>query len=774
MNFLKKFSQYIFFVFILLFLYFNLLFWQVNWLGWLLLILYFLIVGGWWQNIYKNFFALNTKSWNTKVLAWLITFFLLTLIGSVILVFYTLNLQIIFYCYLFTALFTLIINYLSHGKKHRIKKFISETEVSGTGEIDEIILFKNKFNIYDVLYSVYLVVWLLAFYLLYQSQSSAILNSPWQTINKYYPILFFVLTFLSGLFLFLKFKTKTFLFILVLQTLLLHLYLPLSHEQPWGGDVWRHLAVESKIQNGELVLPVLIGEQAKWREVVNINLPEALLIPNKYTYGHLWSASLILSNTLQIELININKWLVPILWSLTMPFVLYRLGWILFDRRHKGLWLAWLGLLPFTLQALGGLTLPVSFDLILFLLVLALWLQYLRDGIKAQRNLILVLAILMLFSYSLYFILIWVVIFLSSICRLVFSKFQLPNNKNSLIKKGLLTVVFFFSLFVIPAIELIFQISYVPVGFNFLNGFKQLIGQFSGWFYASLIRPHDILSGNIIFNHTPDLAFVANVFNFWRWWLPATMMSLWIFVGFGIYKILKTEDIRLKVIGLLFSTVFGGYLIGWFVLNGDRLFTRRLDPVLAVLILILAIQGFSYLLAKIKFQFLNFKFKKFVIILLILALSWFVTFNYVTGPDMRVVSQDEYKSAEYINNNFQSVDPKFCILADTWVLLPLEGLSAGRIVGGGFPIDYQFSQPEMKVLFAEMSWEPRPAVLELSHKITETNKCWFVQSAKLLGEDKVKVVSQVMNSQPEKFSDLLVWKEATTTASTTPLKKAKK
>jgi hypothetical protein len=114
-------------------------------------------------------------------------------------------------------------------------------------------------------------------------------------------------------------------------------------------------------------LPVLFGDQAEWQEVVNINLPSAFLQANKYSYGHLWGTSLLVAETLQVDLIAINKWLMPVLWSLVMPFIFFRLGQLIFNNRRQALWLVWLSLLPFPLQALGALSLPVSLDFILFL-----------------------------------------------------------------------------------------------------------------------------------------------------------------------------------------------------------------------------------------------------------------------------------------------------------------------------------------------------------------------------------------------------------------------
>ena len=157
-----------------------------------------------------------------------------------------------------------------------------------------------------------------------------------------------------------------------MQAFLLHAYLPLSHDLPWGGDVWRHLAVEERLMEGGQVLPVLFGDEAKWVEKIGIDIPEVLISPYKYSYSQLWGSSVLLAKTFSVNLLLINKWLVPILFSLVMTFVLYRIGWLLFGNKRQGLWLVWLSFIPFSFQALGGLTLPVSLGYLNFFFVLML------------------------------------------------------------------------------------------------------------------------------------------------------------------------------------------------------------------------------------------------------------------------------------------------------------------------------------------------------------------------------------------------------------------
>lgn len=739
---MKKFWQYLKIIIILSLLYFQLIYWNNIFVGFLFFISYLLFISSFWQTILRRVLAIENHTWLSRMLGAFVIFILLGFTAGIFIVFYKLTPLTIWLSYLIVILLTILLS----------KFFNKRVKEREAGDDEDLILWNKNF-VYRLSLITYFIIWVIAAFLLFKSQSTAALQSPWQTISKYYPPIFFVLTFLSGIFLFVRFKTKTILLILILQCLLLHLYLPLSHQNPWGGDVWRHVAVEERIAGGEQILPI-VSEQ-------------------KLSYGHLWGTNVLLSKTLSVDLLAVNKWLMPILWSFVAPFLFFRIGYLVFDSRRKGLWLAWFALLPFPLQALGSLALPVSFNFLLFLFVLSLWLQYWRDRYRSQKYLALLFSGLMVFGYSLYVVLIWSAIILSFIIY----HLSLRNKEQGI---SFLTVIFaFLSIFIIPVIELTAKVSYVPQSINLWENIKQAIGQFSGWFYASAIRPHDILSGNIIFNHTPDYAFVASIFNNWRWWLIPAMIIIWIFVAFGFYKILNT---KYQILGLLFSTVFGGYLLGWFVLDGDRLLTRRLDMVLAALMMILFISGISYLFSLISYNFKPIIYKIFTIIS-ILLFSWFITFTYASGPDMRVVSKDEFDAAKYIEENLTAKPLPFppivgegrvglCVLADTWVLLPLEALSAGKIVGGGFPIDYNFVQPERIVLLSEMNFNPRESVLKLAREKTGAENCWFVGSYQLA--DSKYQIDKVFNSQPVQFEGLGVWKETTSTPVAASLKKGKK
>jgi hypothetical protein len=692
-------------------LYCQLGYWQITWLGWVLFVFFILITGYLWKIILKRVFFANAQGLSLDILGWFASFVLLGLISSIFVVFYRLTPLMIWWSYLICAL----LSYLVYLLVQKVK--INQPEILADSDIKKIMLFKTRI----VLVLLYVIFWALGLYLLAVSGSSEALLSPWQAINKFYLPVFFVLSFLLGILLLSNFKTKGLLFIIILHSFLLHLYLPLSHELPWGGDVWRHIGVEEQLVAGEYILPVLFGPEATWREVINVDLPEALIMPHKYAYGSLWGISVILSQTMQTDLLAINKWLMPIVWPIILPILLFYLGKILFNSSRYGLWLAGLSVIPFSLQALGSLTLPNSLGFLVFLLALMLWLRYLQTGVKQQKWIAVGLSLLMVFGYPLYFLLIWVVIVLSWLLK------RVSCIMNYVLRIGAHVGLVLISIFIIPTIELISKISFVPEKFSLVVNAKQLVGQFSGWYYASQIRPHDILSGNIFFNHTPNYAFAPSLFTDWRWFVIPVMIIVWALTFFGLVKVKK---IVWSATAMLFATVLGGYIVGWFVLDGDRLFTRRLDAVLAFLVLVFFLLGIKHV-SRITYhvsKFLN----KVLIITFVFVLSWFATTTYASGPDMRVISVDEHNAAEYVWNNEDQKADNFCVLGDTWTLLALEGISGGKIVGGGFPIDYQFAQPERIDLLNELINEPNKDVFGIAHEQTGRERCWLVLPSDLV------------------------------------------
>lgn len=741
MNFFKKQFKLILLVATLVLFYFNFLQWHYSWLGFVLFGGYFYLAGFYWKDILRRLFGYDRRTKMLTVFSWFSIFLLLGFFCGVFLVFYRLTDIMIFLAYVLTVLATIIIWLLVGKKRYKIEELEPVFE-DKTG-----LVFKMNFW----LPILYFGLWLVALFILWRTSGTEVYFSPWQVISKYFLPIFFTLTFLSGIFLLAKCKTKLVLFIFVLQAILLHSYLPFSHHLPWGGDVWRHIAVEDRLLSGGQVLPVLFGDDAKWLEKAGVDIPEVLVSPYQYSYSQLWGSSVLLAKTFSVDLLLINKWLMPILWSVVATFVLFRIGWLLFGSPRQGLWLAWLSFVPFSFQALGSLTLPVSLGYLTFLFVFMLWLEYLNSGYKKQRRLVYLFGVMMIFGYILHFILLWLIILSSKLFKIVAKKVFGWGRVLGRIIFCIIGILF------IPILEILFKFSYWSEKINWLDSVKQFIGQISGWFYMSLIRPHDILSGNIIFNHTPDYAFVSNVFTEYRS-LVMVFMILFIFsVGFFIFKNLFKNNYNLNLLltswlGLVLSS---GYFIGWFVLAGDRSVTRRLDLGLAFIFIISLVYLLFYIFSKIN---LHNTWGKIILVIFLLSISWFGTMTYASGPDIRVVGNDEYEVAEYIwDKDLVNTDDKYCVLADTWVLLPLESFSQGKIVGGGFPIDYQFGQTDKTELLNKFLINPEKTDLDKALNLTGASKCWYLEKLENLKEGNIDKLTEIFASEPTEVAGFAVW-----------------
>ncbi|MBD3311478.1 MAG: hypothetical protein GF349_03210 [Candidatus Magasanikbacteria bacterium] len=650
-------------------------------------------------------------------------------------------------CFGISFLFIFLLDLLTieNYKKIKNKKIISHID-------------NNSLKVFSGVWPlqiIFLSLLFCGFYLLFDSKSNEALMSPWQAINQYYPVVFFLLIFILGLLIFSNTGIKKLLIFLFSFSLLLHSYLPLSHSLPWGGDVWRLLGTEKAILSEEFVPPVLIGPEARWIEVMNIDLPEVFFVPQKFAYSHFWSANSLLSQSLHIDLVDINRWLMPILWSFFLPLMLFRLGHLIFRNWRAGVILAWVSTFLFTFQALGSLSVPVSLGFIFFMLAIIFWIQYFQEKQKRQLYFCLGLTAILLLGYTLHLVLL--VILLLSV--LIYKAINKIKNDHIFVafKIGLLILLGT----LIPVIELISKISIIDLNFNWMDQFKKFIGVFSGWYYATAIRSHDIVIGNIFYNHTPDYAFVSNLFNSWRYFLIPLMIIFWLLIFYGFY-ILVVKKYRLHnfFISAFFCLSFGAYIIGWFFMSGDRLFVRRLDHILALVFIILLLTAVFSLLKSSSHLYKNSYKHKIIVTISLLISSLFATVSYTSGPDMRVVSQNEHEAALFLNKHIQNNSiNSVCVVADTWFLLALEGVSGSRIVGGGFPIDYQFGQSERVEIFNKLKNKPNKEFLAKAKEISQKNNCFLVLDSQYVKSiDKRQSIDVIIGSEAIYEENIIIWK----------------
>ena len=677
-----------------------------------------------WQKYFYSIFQEKFSSFVYFLLGFFTVFSLLGLVSGVLVVYYTLNSVLIIYPFIITGFLTFVFCH----KNLQTKLFFKKENV-----------FQEN-NYVKILLVIFILLFSLGIFILSQHTSVSALAAPWQTIPFSYLLIFFILSSISGILLYFLRRKEISLLVFIILAFFVHAYLPMSHALPWGGDVWRHMAVEQKMIDGDLELPVLFGGEALSRNVLGISIPEVFLIPNKYSYGHLWATSILLSDTLHLDLMQINKWLVPVLWSLFFPIFLYLLGIVLFDSKKKSLWLVFASTFVFSFQALGAFTLPISFDFILFLFLLFLFISYIKNRDKNLKKLLVLFLPLLLFQYTLFFFLFIFILFFALV---------LPKLKTRFAKFFL----GFSTIFFIPLFEWFTKLARPNNWSDIFSNTKQLIGHLSGITYAEAIRGEDILTGNIFFNHTPLTSFAPSIFNIFRWHIPLVMLLIWVLFFVAMFFILLQEERKEWQIVRLFSClIVGGYVVGWVFFSGDHLFVRRLDPVLALVVLLLTF--YTIYNTKIFKIILD---KKIISFFLVALIILFGTASYASGPDMQVVSVDEYNASQYIYNIIKN-DEHYCVVSDSWGLLTLEYFSNKKIVGGGFPIDRQFAQPELASIYKSLldsSFDL--SRLDKAFEVTGSKKCILAIPKEAITSEQKKVLDAKLSGYNLVDLSMYIW-----------------
>jgi len=684
-----------------------------------LFLAYLILLSNYSKLVLVKLFNLPSKSIRTKIFSLFLVFFSLGFIGGIFLLLTTLTAFNISLILLVNALLYFFFNLLIKKTKHtKIKKIITErTTIQNVPKARMGVL-------------IYLILLISGFYLLFISKTGEILINPWQTIHPSYIYLFFTATLILGLLLFSKISTKGLLFLIILHSLLLHSYLPLTHSTLYGADQWRHLAVENRLLS-EQPAEIVLHDKNPQNIIQKLN-------PGRLTYNNLWASEVILSRISGISLLNINKWVFPFIFAVLLPLLLFQLGRIFFNDTTKALLLTWTSFIIFPLQFLGSITLPVSYGLLGLLLFIILILKRAQNSKWQQLTVLTVFLLLSIFGYSLYFILFASLWFLVEIIKI----FKHGSKISPLSLILIIPSALFF-----PIIELITKYSVVGESFKILNPARQFIGNITGYYLASGPRPHDILGGNIIFNQIPKLNFVSNYFLQWRWSLVIFMFALLILTTYGLFNLFKKQKLIYNWLCISFVSLWCGYFIGFYLLEGLRPFSRRLDMFLGILLLLVSMHGVN----KIIFADREKVLKRSLIFIFIFSLG--ITASYSLGPDTKTVSADEFSAIEYIWYNSKS---DHCVIAKTYPLLAMEYISAGQIVGGGFPIEHDFSQTQREDLLSRIDKNPDKQIWEDALKITNSKKCWFIDEGTKNTNNSFLLNDNIVNTRL--FNDLIVWR----------------
>jgi hypothetical protein len=520
----------------------------------------------------------------------------------------------------------------------------------------------------------------------------------------------------------------------------------------YGPDGWRHMANEMNI----------IGEK-KMVEVATTDTKKSLvqsLDLGKLSYSQMWGIKAILVRTINLDLIFVTAWLVPIVWSVILTILLYLIGLEIFSTSKKALFFSWLSFLPFTWQFAGSMTLPNNWGFLFWLFFVLLLIRRMQKPNKNQPAILALFFVSIFFGYSLYFIIGFVSWMVAEVLMYMKSKHSdevgqsdaLVETQNfaSLLQRGMLII---FAALSIPIFELLSGYSALRLSIAWLAQIKQCVGNFLAIYIAAGPRSHYILTGNVIFNQPPAYHFVQTFLTMNRWWLVMFMLLFWCAVIGGLKYFFRKKESQYIWIGILTIGFLINYFVGRYVFVGEQVLSRRLDNVVAFFLVTCFAAGLFYIYDKF---LINKKIKTWCAVFLVLIISLAISAGYSLGPANESVSENDYRAMQYIWQDEQNeVDNTYCVVADVYPLLALEQISSKQIVGGGFPINQYFAQPEREKFFKKLSQNADQQTWIEALDLTKTNTCFLVVNKKDLKNNEF--VNKHLN-EVKLFDDVLVWK----------------
>lgn len=608
------------------------------------------------------------------------------------------------------------------------------------------------------LYFIGVIIFLFLFFLLLRARTGEYIRSPWTVIHPLYIYGWLAISLIVGYLIFSKCKLKTFLLIIIFCSLLLHAYLLIPYEAGFGGDKWRHIGAERSLMEGNIYEPVLFGKNISYKSFGSLKIPEVFVAGNKTSYANMWGLTIALSWLTGLDIFWIDLLLGALLFSIFLPFLILKIA-SLFSKKKEFLYLIiFLPFLFYPFQAYGSITMPMSFAFLPFLFGLIFLGQYFKGLISGRRFLVLSLFLVpfLYFNYILYLIVFIIMLILALIFKKVFSSFMGLKAK----KWVLILIIFILCASIsIPLLDTHNQYSsfqkplfsstnisqalkIFPVNFLFSSeAIFPRIYQFEqdNWLYA---QTNQELSRSIFFEIAP-------------WWLFLTPLILVVVIlGFVQYSKLKNKKIAFWLITSLVIFLVSQIIASSFM-EGNHIFSKRLVLLVSFLMFFPLAWGLTYL-ASVR--------RKIILWAIILFLGLVSVTTYVSGPKFQVVTKDELNAAKYIwkeyetNNKLASSLP--CVLANTWPLLALEGVSGRQIVAGGFPYYIEYRQPERVQLFANMNYSPSVRYLTKAMEITNAKECYFITEEHWVFFDKRQEIIESLDEMlgnRQQIGKVMIW-----------------
>ncbi len=654
-------------------------------IGLISIVLFILLSGKDFETIYKYKFKNIEYPYIFGIFT---SIFIPLFLLSVFILFYKINAVIISINLIITFILSIIIN---------IKEDLTEEVENQKNDIKD---FKLKFS-YLLPIGICLFSSFILYYLISFQFKDYIVNYIWKNFN--FIIFIFVFSLIAFLIylIFSDRNKKYILLFIILVSFVLHSNIPILYQKGNGGagDRYRFLANEEILKDGDPVKPILIGDKNNidYKKIGGIKIPEVLVSGNKQSYGNKWGIDIILSYILNKDLIQIDTWVVYILWSIFIPIIFYNLFKLFNNNDKLAMLFSASPLLLNVFQFNGSVSYPISINFIIFIFLFFLFLNKIKEKKDIDKEKIILGILITIFLYFNYivFLFIWLIFVFIYI-----TNYFIEKIKSKKIRAGLNIISILLSSFTF----LILDIKMKFATFDFSSVAKKIIDFFMHFLSPSLIPNVNILM--------PRTMFFA----------PILSVIFFITTAIGIFHFYKTKKDN-KYILNFFLSIFLAYIYCWTILTGDRVFSRKIGIIVSLFLLFFFVYGIYYIFLKI--NKININKKQAVIIFLGLFISSIGTLQYASGPIIELNMNYDLNSFKYVYDKVKN-DEHTCVIGDTIHTILLEYISKNKLIAGGFSQTGNYIQADRSRIFNAILKDPDKKYLEEAEKITGSDNCILI------------------------------------------------
>jgi len=480
---------------------------------------------------------------------------------------------------------------------------------------------ENRFPLW--LWPVFHLLLVMAAFFIWASASAGSMISPWQVLPIWYLLLTGAAAAIIFYAIFKKENSIRILLGIILFSLLIHGYL-LVYQNGFGGDRFRHLGSEERIMSGQEYQPTLQTDDIWWVKIGPISAPQALFDSSKLSYGTEWSLEVIASKISGWPVFQINRFLLPLLWSIFLPLLIYLGALLIKSARKFALLAAQSASCLYLWQYYGGQGLPASYGLLWLALIFVLILAYLKRGSRPLLGLIILSLALSYFNYSLGFI----------SALIFFAMAWMIKNRPRLV---------YFS--AIISIALLMLADYFSASIFSLSWRAPLLA---------------IIGSNLVY-------FNPFSYNFGEWHLVIDLLfvaAIIVLIIWSLKSAIKPDSKSWQFVFWLFFIPMCAYLLSNSFFTGEHSLARRLTLFAVLPAVFIFARIIEHLAAKIKPE------------LAAIALGAIFMLTYYSGPMLDVsISNDDLARARQLWPIIQA-DPQACVKESEPVILALEYVSA--------------------------------------------------------------------------------------------------